>query len=162
MEDMEGWDENQADQEAVVSAFREKACAMLMAYLYLDNCNKSKYSTLIKGVASQYALKNNQYPKLVISAYQVLAAHPHDKSRTQAQSRQGQNKYSKAQGEDNNENEQIEAPDLMFAQLEGKCYCCGKHSHQSTVCRDKDKKPIDQWAINKAKNQAKTKAIQIL
>ena len=38
---------------------------------------------------------------------------------------------------------------LSFAQLEGKCYCCGKAGHKSPTCRDKGK-PKEEWAINKA------------
>ena len=41
-------------------------------------------------------------------------------------------------------------PVLSFAQMEGKCYCCGKPGHKSTTCRAKDK-PKPEWAINKAK-----------
>ena len=39
---------------------------------------------------------------------------------------------------------------MSFAQLEGKCYCCGKAGHRSTACRHKDR-PREEWAINKAK-----------
>lgn len=43
-----------------------------------------------------------------------------------------------------------ETPKLSFAQMEGKCYCCGKAGNKSPKCRFKDK-PKDEWAINKAK-----------
>ena len=38
---------------------------------------------------------------------------------------------------------------LSFAQLEGKCYCCGKAGHKLPSCRDKNK-PREEWAINQA------------
>ena len=46
---------------------------------------------------------------------------------------------------------------LSFAQLEGKCYCCGKAGHKSPDCRHKEKIPRDEWAINKAQSHAQAK-----
>ena len=40
--------------------------------------------------------------------------------------------------------------ELLFAQLEGKCYCCGKPGHSSEKCFKRDTIPKDDWAINKA------------
>ena len=41
---------------------------------------------------------------------------------------------------------------MLFAMLEGKCYCCGKTGHKSPTCRLKDKIAKEDWAINKAKS----------
>ena len=38
---------------------------------------------------------------------------------------------------------------MSFAQLEGKCYCCGKPGHTSPDCYSKNKIPREEWAINK-------------
>jgi hypothetical protein len=38
---------------------------------------------------------------------------------------------------------------LSFAQIEGRCYCCGKQGHCLPTCRFKNK-PKEEWAINKA------------
>jgi hypothetical protein len=45
-----------------------------------------------------------------------------------------------------------ETVELSFAQMEGRCYCCGKEGHKSPSCRDKDK-PKDEWAIHKSNNK---------
>ena len=51
-----------------------------------------------------------------------------------------------------NEKKLDEAPVLSFAQLEGKCYCCGKPGHTSPkYCHSKDIKRED-WAINKSQS----------
>ena len=42
-----------------------------------------------------------------------------------------------------------ESPTLSLAQLEGKCYCCGKQGHKSPDCYQQDKIPREEWAINK-------------
>jgi hypothetical protein len=39
---------------------------------------------------------------------------------------------------------------LLFAQLKGKCYCCGKPGHRSPECHEKNH-PQEEWAIHKAK-----------
>jgi hypothetical protein len=55
-------------------------------------------------------------------------------------------------GEDKND----ETPEMSFAMLGGKCYCCSKAGHKSPDCRLKDKTPKENWAINKAKAQEQT------
>ena len=47
--------------------------------------------------------------------------------------------------------------DLTFAQLEGKCYCCGKPGHKSPQCAHKDK-PKPEWWINKAQQHLQKQA----
>ena len=165
MEGMEGWDENKKDDIAFTAPFREKAWGELMAYLYMDNCNKAKYGSLIKGIAGQYSLKNNQYPKSVTSAYQALATHPSDKLKATPSTTTASGSCTKSSGDDNDDKqdgEAINTPDLTFIQMEGKCYCCGLAGHQSDKCQKRDSIPRDQWAINKAKNTAKSKAVQNL
>jgi hypothetical protein len=41
---------------------------------------------------------------------------------------------------------------MPFANIEGKCYCCGKGGHKSPMCRLKDKITKEEWDINKAKS----------
>jgi hypothetical protein len=46
------------------------------------------------------------------------------------------------------EEQDQEKINLYFAQIEGKCYCCGKSGHKLLQCCLKDK-PKAEWAINK-------------
>ena len=54
---------------------------------------------------------------------------------------------------DNSNDKEEEPITLSFAQMEGKCYCCGKPGHKSPNCHKKDKIPKDEWAINKSAQQ---------
>ena len=55
------------------------------------------------------------------------------------------NKNPQKSSKKDKESEKI---NLLFAQVEGKCYCCGKTGHMSPQCRFKDK-PREDWFINK-------------
>jgi hypothetical protein len=46
---------------------------------------------------------------------------------------------------------------MSFAQMEGRCYCCGKGGHKSPQCRHKDR-PKDEWVINKAQQAEQSHA----
>ena len=41
-----------------------------------------------------------------------------------------------------------EASKMLFVQMEGRCYCCGKPNHKSLNCHYKNK-PKSKWAIKK-------------
>ena len=43
-----------------------------MAYLLIANLDQSKYASLENGTASQHWMKNNQYPKDLISAIYIM------------------------------------------------------------------------------------------
>ena len=49
------------------------------------------------------------------------------------------------------------ATPLLFAQMEGRCYCCIKLGHKYTDCRTKDKIPKYGWLINKAQQHVQSK-----
>jgi hypothetical protein len=49
-----------------------------MGYLLLLGSNRTKYGSILTSMASQYSLKNNQYPEDVSMATNVLANHKFD------------------------------------------------------------------------------------
>jgi hypothetical protein len=127
--------------------YQEKVFNQFLAYMYIDNADKAKYGTLLTGLHTQTSLKNDQYPKTVTEANNVLSNHRFDNAGKHQNNKQKDNNEKGA-----NNNNKEETPEMSFAMLEGKCYCCGKAGHKSPSCRLKDKTPKEEWAINKAKN----------
>ena len=84
----------------------------------------------------------------MIESNSVLSTHRFDFSREgghQNNNPRGKDKDNETPESHNND----ERPTLSFAQLEGKCYCCGKAGHKSPDCYKKSKIPREEWAINK-------------
>ena len=81
----------------------------------------------------------------MIAANNILSNHKPDNLKRKEKNKNAKkgekNKFYKEKNEDEN------LP-LFFAQMTGKCYCCGKAGHKSPACRQKDKIPREQWAIN--------------
>ncbi len=122
----------------------EEVFEQFMAYMIIANSDRSKYGSILGGLNTQYSLGNDQYPKTVVQAVTVMSNHKFDKKPSEHK----KNNDKKKEEKDSNEEE--ENPKLSFAQMEGKCYCCGKAGHKSPNCRYKDK-PKSEWAINNAK-----------
>ena len=92
------------------------------------------------------SLGNNQYPKTLQEANNVISNHKADNL-----ARYKPNN-SKKEVNNNNNNDNDEVLQISMAQMDGKCYCCGKSGHKSPACRYKDK-PKAEWAINKSRNR---------
>ena len=91
-------DFDETDNKSVAKC-AETAYQQLLAYTYLDNCDKTKYGTLLTGLQTQQSLKNNQYPKTITEANNVLSNHHFDKTYN-ANKRQQQDNKSKEQSKD--------------------------------------------------------------
>ena len=57
---------------------KEEAYDAWMAYLLLRGSDQNKYGMLMKGFVSQYSLGNDQYPKTIQTATDVLSNHKFD------------------------------------------------------------------------------------
>jgi hypothetical protein len=62
---------------------KQKACLdqsyqRLIALLYLQNSEQRKYGSVLNGLASQFALKQNQYPRTLTHAMSILSDHKFD------------------------------------------------------------------------------------
>ena len=119
------------------------------AYVYLENADRTRYGSIVTGLESQFNLNNDQYPKTLIDAQNVMENHPYDAEyKRKKKQREDQRRQS---NQDRNKNkDKEETPTLSFAQLRNTCYCCGKN-HKLPDCPVRHSTPKDQWHINKAK-----------
>jgi len=101
----------------------------------------------LNGLNTQQSLGNNQYPKTVAEANNVLSNHKLDKTvRMKKEYDESKLRNTTKKSSDDTKDQEVS---LSFAQIEGRCYCCGKPGHCSPTCRFKNK-PKEEWAINKA------------
>ena len=109
------------------------------AYVFLENADKNRYNSLLKGLHSQYSLNNKQFPQTMINAHNVLSNHRWDKNINK-------NKYN----ENNNDTS------LSFTQnRDTLCFVCGKkgHSYKTCLMFKDNKTPKDEWWINLPENK---------
>ena len=123
----------------------------LATYIYMVNSDRDKYGSVIRGLHSQKALKNDQFPKTLVEGNNVLSKHPFDNSKEFKHRKNKENKNQKEEenGTDDTGPALTFVQSMTFAQLEGKCYCCGKAGHKSPQCTLRSKIPREEWAINK-------------
>jgi Reverse transcriptase (RNA-dependent DNA polymerase) len=141
---MKKMDEYDSTDPTKIEKCRTKAYQQFLAFLYIDNIDRAKYGSLLNGLQTQISLGNNQYPVSITEANNVLSSHRFDMT--------NKAKFQMVKKDSDNRSSTEEQPELSFAQLEGRCYCCGKQGHKSPTCRFKAK-PKEQWAINKAKQR---------
>jgi len=99
VENMPGYDKTKPDE---IVKLQEKAQSQFLAYMYLDNADKAKYGTLLTGLHTQTSLKNDQYPKTITEANNVLSNHRFDNAGKHQNNKQ---KDSSDKGANNNHNE---------------------------------------------------------
>ena len=74
-EKIQGYDEKDPDK---VKECREEAYQQWLAYVYISNADHAKYGTLLSGLSGQFALGQDQYPKTLVDATNVLSNHHFD------------------------------------------------------------------------------------
>jgi len=132
------------DPASFKKCFKE-ANARLFAFLYLENSDQVKYGSIMQNLVQQKSLGNDQYPKTIAEANNVLNNHRFDVVTNKKNVKVTHQESTK-------DKEGDESPKLTFAQMEGKCYCCGKVGHKSPQCCHKNR-PKEECAINKAKSE---------
>ena len=77
IKNMDGYYVNDQDK---IQDLSEKAYQQFLTVLYLENTDQTRYGSLVSGLSSQYALGNDQYPKVITTAYNVLSNHKFDQA----------------------------------------------------------------------------------
>jgi hypothetical protein len=129
---IESLPENDASDDKSVKICEEKTFESFLAFLYLEDSDRTNYGSLLTGLNTQQSLGNNQYPKSVTEANNVLSNHKLENSAKFKK----ENEDTKSKQKIKKEREEAKEQEviLSFAQMEGKCYCCGKPGHQSPTC----------------------------
>jgi hypothetical protein len=107
-----------------------------MAYLLIRNSDQAKYGTVMNGLVSQFSMQNNQCPKTVTAATDILSNHRFDNSGVLNKKKWSQSKKNE---DGTSTNKEDGSKETSFAQV-GKdktCYCCGKKAHISPECPQK-------------------------
>ena len=142
-------DEKSDESITIENKFIKKAANILYAYIYLENADQEKYGNILKTLNQQKSFGNDQFPKSIVEASEVLSNHNYEKNKN---SRNIKNNNNEERNKSES-NEELITPTLSFAQIELRCFCCGKKGHRSNKCKLKDTIPRDQWAIAKTKAQ---------
>jgi len=143
VEQLDDYDKNDPSK---IKEQRKEAAEMLYALIHLENADQAKYGQVLKNLNYQQSLGNNEYPKDITATTTVLSRHPYDTKKKP----DDKNTYKH---NERNKNDKDEPVMLFFAQLEGRCWCCGKINHKSDKCRMREKIPKPEWAINKMKDE---------
>ena len=83
------------------SELKDQSFERYMAFVLLRNSDQAKYRSLMNGLISQYSMENDQYPKSITAAIDILANHKHDNYSLKKDER-----YKK-QDEDDNKSTQV-------------------------------------------------------
>ena len=147
---MEGMKEYKTANNDEKGVMQEKAFNQFLAFLYLENSDRAKYGSILTGLNTQQSLGNDQYPKSITKANNVLSNHRFDTNPKSSNANKKGNSSDGSKGKDKkDDNKDEDNINFSFAQLEGRCYCCGKAGHKSPSCRNKSK-PKEEWAVSKA------------
>ena len=130
---------------------KDQAFGKWMAYLLIRSSDQSKYGSLMTGLVSQFSMENNQYPKTIRAATDILSNHKHDRRESQKIKKD----WSKSDKPDDETLSTITSNtnETSFAQGNNKsftCFCCGKKGHISPECPEKNSRKKEDWAIKKA------------
>ena len=139
-----------------------------ITFVYLDSADKLKYGTLLNQLQQQYSLGNDQYPKELVDATNVLSNHRFDPAYKENKEKQKKKDGSRSR---NPQQQQQDDPaptselsmaqirGMTFAQMQGRCYVCGSTGHRVPQCSERNTRPRQEWAINQTKDIRAAQAV---
>ena len=137
-----------------------------MACLCISQANWNKCGSLSDGFDTQCSLENDQFPKTMTRASNVLSDHKFDeawkeklkKKKDKDKKSNWTNNNNDAENTNNNKEQEQEKLDTSFRQQgeEITCCVCGKHGHLATECSKWDTAPKSQWWSTKFKQFMQT------
>ena len=74
--------------------YKENVFEQFLAYLYLENSDQAKYGSILSGLITQQSLKNDQYPRTITEANNMLSNHKFDNLKSYNKSSTNNNKSS--------------------------------------------------------------------
>jgi hypothetical protein len=121
-----------------------------MALLLIRGSDQSKYGSILKGMMSQYSMSNDQYPRNVQQATDILSNHKLDQKFFDHLKKNREQRI-----EQRNKQDEEKQSETSFApkNQDAICSCCGKKGHTSPNCDQKDKFSRDQWYIQRVMMQ---------
>jgi hypothetical protein len=102
----------------------------------------------------QQSVKNNQNQLSFREANNVISSHKHNDFNNNSKGLKAINLSNYKEKVVTTKAKEV-LPEMSFASIEGKCYCCGKTWQRSPACRHREKIPKARWAINKGKDKDK-------
>jgi len=119
--------------------------AALSTYVMMQGADSSKYGSLMKGLVSQFSMKNDQYPRTMTNAVDVMAKHQFDQA--------FYDRKKAAQNRNSTDNKERESkPQLAQMKVGYCCHICGKDDHPKKECPKSDL-PRKDWFVTKAMNR---------
>ena len=115
------------------ATLKTKAFETYTTGIFMHGGDRARYGGLLDGLSDQYALGNDQYPRTLQGAIDVMR-------------RQKKVKDDRSSG---NKNEEVkvkeENRESSFAQSVKRCYCCGSTDHLANKCPVRSGKPRNEW-----------------
>lgn len=147
---VESSEEYKKASNAKQKTLKDVAFEKWMAYLFLRNADQAKYGSLMKGFQTQFSLNNDQYPKTIMTATDVLSNHKLDAKHFEKQQKQRNRSRPPPRREREEGNDNDDAASFAQSGEAKRCYCCGAVGHIAPNCSKRNQTPRSEWFCNRA------------
>jgi hypothetical protein len=125
-----------------------------IGYVFIKGADNNKYGSVKTLLQSQYSMQQDQYPKDLLAAQDMLSQHRLDNWKHPTP--KGKKYTNKDNSKENEEEEQKPTgPETSFFQ--SACYVCGSKDHKQPDCKDPRKNNQQEWYIHKLMDKDQNK-----